>query len=268
MHDFLYEVSDGIAWIRLNRPNRFNSFDSEELQAYVDKLQEASDDPNVKVIILSSVGEIFCAGEDLKRAQREHDMIVKGELHPVLDIIEDVTENLQEIPRIIRKARKAVIASVRGYAVGGGFEIAMDCDMIVAAETAIFGFPEAKTGMTITGGASKLLPMIIGLNRSRELLMTGEFMNAEEAHRYGLVNKLVPKGQDEAEAERLARLIMTRSPYSVVNHKRLVNNAVESGFEAALEAEKQTITGMLYSEDYGEAIAAFNEKRDPVFHGR
>jgi enoyl-CoA hydratase/carnithine racemase len=140
--------------------------------------------------------------------------------------------------------------------------------MIVAAETAIFGFPEAKTGMTITGGASKLLPMIIGLNRSRELLMTGEFMNAEEAHRYGLVNKLVPKGQDEAEAERLARLIMTRSPYSVVNHKRLVNNAVESGFEAALEAEKQTITGMLYSEDYGEAIAAFNEKRDPVFHGR
>jgi enoyl-CoA hydratase len=122
--------------------------------------------------------------------------------------------------------------------------------------------------MTVTGGATKLLPMIIGLNRTRELIMTGEFIDATEAYRIGLVNKLTPKGQEEVEAERLAKLIMSRSPYSVVNHKRMVQNAIESGFETALEAEKQTITGMLYSEDYGEAISAFNEKRDPVFSGR
>jgi enoyl-CoA hydratase len=152
--------------------------------------------------------------------------------------------------------------------VGGGFEIALDCDMIVAADDSTFGFPEGNAGMTITGGASKLLPMIVGLNRARELILTGEFIDAAEGYRIGLVNKLVPRGEEEAEAERLARLIMSRAPLSIVNHKRMIQNAAEAGFEATLEAEKQTVATMVYSEDYGEAITAFGEKRDPTFKGR
>ena len=161
-----------------------------------------------------------------------------------------------------------VIAAVRGYAVGGGFEIAIDCDMIVAAENAKFGFPEANAGMTITGGASKLLPMIVGLNKAREMVLTGEFIDAAEGYRIGLVNKLVPDGEEEKEAERLARVIMTRAPFAVANHKRMLQNAAEAGFEATLEAEKQTITNLIYTEDYGEAITAFGEKRKPTFKGR
>ena len=161
-----------------------------------------------------------------------------------------------------------VIAAVRGYAVGGGFEIAIDCDMIVAAENATFGFPEANAGMTITGGASKLLPMIVGLNKARELVLTGEFIDAAEGYRIGLVNKLVPLGQEEAEAERLARVIMSRAPLAVMQHKRLLQQSTEADFETALNLEKQTITTLIFTEDYGEAITAFSEKRKPEFKGR
>lgn len=268
MAQLLYEIKDGIGWIRFNRPELLNAFNPEEARALVSTLQQAADDDAVKAIIISSVGEAFCAGDDLKVALEEYPLIKSGKIHPILDIVEDITESLQEIPRIIRKARKVVIAAVRGYAVGGGFEIAIDCDMIVAAESAKFGFPEANAGMTITGGASKLLPLIVGLNKAREMVLTGEFIDAAEGHRIGLVNKLVADGEEEAEAERLARVIMTRAPLAVANHKRMLQNAAEAGFEATLEMEKQTITNLIYTDDYGEAITAFGEKRVPAFKGR
>ena len=268
MAQLLYEVKDEIAWIRFNRPEILNALDSGELGAFVRALKDAADDPDVKAIVISSVGDAFCAGEDLKNALREYPQLQTGEMHPILDIVEDITEGLQEIPRIIRMARKVVIASVRGFAVGGGFEIAIDSDLIVAAESARFGFPEGNAGMTITGGATKLLPLSIGLHRARELALTGEFIDAAEAYRIGLVNRLVPTGEEDAEAERLARRIMTRAPFSVINHKRLLQNAAEIGFEATLELEKQTVTNMIYTEDYGEAITAFGEKRTPTFKGR
>ncbi len=268
MAKLLYEIKDGIGWIRFNRPELLNAFNPEEARALVSTLRQAAEDEAVKAIIISSVGEAFCAGDDLKVALEEYPLIKSGQIHPIIDIVEDITESLQEIPRIIRKARKVVIAAVRGYAVGGGFEIAIDCDMIVAAETAKFGFPEANAGMTITGGASRLLPMIVGLNKAREMVLTGEFIDAAEGHRIGLVNKLVPQGEEEAEAERLARVIMSRAPLAVANHKRMLQNAAEAGFEATLEMEKQTITNLIYTDDYGEAITAFGEKREPKFKGR
>lgn len=268
MAKLLYEVADGIGWIRFNRPEILNAFDPEEARAIVATLRQAADDKDVKAIIISSVGEAFCAGDDLKVALDEYPDLKNGKIHPILDIVEDITESLQEIPRVIRKANKVVIAAVRGYAVGGGFEIAIDCDMIVAAENAVFGFPEANAGMTITGGASKLLPAIVGLNKARELVLTGDFIDAAEGYRIGLVNKLVPLGEEEAAAEKLARTIMSRAPLAVMQHKRLLQQSTEADFETALNLEKQTITTLLFTEDYGEAIAAFSEKRKPEFKGR
>ncbi len=268
MAKLLYEVKDGIGWIRFNKPEILNAFDPEEVRRLVEVLNEASADDAVKVIIITSVGDAFCAGDDLKVAMAEFPLIQSGEIHPILDIVEDITENLQEIPRVIRKSSKVVIAAVRGYAVGGGFEIAIDCDMVVAADNAKFGFPESNAGMTITGGASKLLPMIVGLNRARELVLTGEFIDAEEGYRIGLVNKLVPLGEEEAEAERLARVIMSRAPLAVTHHKRMLQQSVEADMEGALNLEKQTINTLIYTEDYGEALKAFAEKRKPEFKGR
>ena len=157
---------------------------------------------------------------------------------------------------------------MRGYAVGAGFEIAIDSDMIVAADNAIFGFPEMNAGMTVTGGASKLLPMIVGLNKARELMLTGEFINADEAYRIGLANKVVPLGEEEIAAEKLAKLIMSRAPLAITQHKRLLAQSTEADFETALNLEKQTISNLIFTEDYGEAVKAFTDKRKPKFKGR
>jgi enoyl-CoA hydratase/carnithine racemase len=268
MTKLLYEVTNGVAWIRFNKPEILNAIDPHETQRLVDVLQQASDDKEVKAIIISSIGDAFCVGDDLKVALEEYPKILNGEIHPILDIVEDITENLQEIPRIIRKSSKVVISAVRGYAVGAGFEIAIDSDLIVAADNAVFGFPEMTAGMTVTGGASKLLAMIIGLNRARELMLTGEFINAEKAHQIGLVNKLVPLGEEEQAAEAMVRMVMSRAPLAIRQHKRLLSQAPDSDFETTLNLEKQTISNLIFTEDYGEAVKAFSEKRKPEFKGR
>ncbi len=268
MTKLLYEVKDGIGWIRFNKPEILNAIDPKETQRLVDVLKQASDDPEIKAVIISSIGDAYCVGDDLKVALEEYPKILSGEIHPILDIVEDITENLQEIPRIIRKSSKVFISAVRGYAVGAGFEIAIDSDLIVAADNAVFGFPEMNAGMTVTGGASKLLPMIVGLNKARELMLTGEFIDAEEGYRIGLVNKMVPLGEEENAAKAMAQMVMSRAPLAITQHKRLLAQSTEADFETALNLEKQTISNLIFTEDYGEAIKAFAAKRKPKFKGR
>jgi len=268
MTELLYEVKQDIGWIRFNKPKILNAIDPAETRRLVEVLQEASADKTVKAIIICGNGTAFCVGDDLKVAMDEYPKILNGEIHPILDIVEDITENLQEIPRIIRKSAKVVISAVQGYAVGAGFEIAIDSDLIVASEDAVFGFPEMNAGMTVTGGASKLLPMIVGLNKARELMLTGEFIDAAEAYRIGLVNKLVPNGQAASAAEKMARMVMSRAPLAITQHKRLLSQSTEADFETTLNLEKQTISNLIYTEDYGEAVTAFAEKRKPTFKGR
>jgi len=268
MTKLLYEIKGGIGWIRFNKPEILNAIDPNETRRLVELLRESSEDKNVKAVIISSIGDAFSVGDDLKVAMEEYPKILSGEIHPILDIVEDITENLQEIPRIIRKSSKVYISAVRGYAVGAGFEIAIDSDMIVAADNAIFGFPEMNAGMTVTGGASKLLPMIVGLNKARELMLTGEFINADEAYRIGLANKVVPLGEEEIAAEKLAKLVMSRAPLAITQHKRLLAQSTEADFETALNLEKQTISNLIFTEDYGEAVKAFTDKRKPKFKGR
>lgn len=268
MARLLYEIDDGIGWIRFNKPEILNAIDADETRRLVELLRESSQDPEVKAVIVSSVGEAFSVGDDLKVAMDEYPKILAGDIHPILDIVEDITENLQEIARVMRHSPKVYISAVRGYAVGAGFEIAIDSDMIVAAENAIFGFPEMNAGMTVTGGASQLLAAIVGLNRARELMLTGEFIDAAEAWRIGLINRLVKPGEEEQAAEMLARTVMSRAPLAIRQHKRLLAQAAEASFETILNLEKQTISNLIFTEDYGEAVKAFTEKRKPVFKGR
>lgn len=268
MTELRYEVDDGIGWIRFNKPEILNAIDPAETRRFAEVLQEAADDDAVKAVIVSSIGDAFSAGDDLKYAMEEYPKIRSGEVHPILDIVEDITENLQQIARVIRRAPKVYIAAVRGYAVGAGFEIALDCDLIVAADDAVFGFPEMNAGMTVTGAASKLLPQVVGLKRAQELMLTGEFIDADEAWRIGLVNKVVPLGEEEAKAEAMARTVMSRAPLAIRQHKRLLAQSTEADFETVLNLEKQTISNLIFTEDYGEAITAFSEKRKPKFKGR
>lgn len=267
MAKLLYEKRDGIGWIRFNRPEVLNAVTAEEIAKLVEVLRKASEDEDIKAIILSGIGKSFSAGDDLKEMAQLHKDVESGK-RSIIDIIEGIIEDLQEVPRLIREAPKVVIAATKGYAVGAGCEIAIDCDLIVAAEDTKFGFPELTAAMSITGGITKLLPMTIGLAKAREMCYTGEFIDAQEAYRLGLVNKVVPVGEEERAAEELARLIMSRSPLCVIAHKRLINQAVEVDLRTALNLEKQTLGVLLTSEDAVEASKAFAEKRKPQFRGR
>ena len=221
----------------------------------------------MRAIVISSVGDDFSAGADLKEMVREFDDL-DSDTMTINQLIETTTEGLQEIARLIRGADKVVVASVKGYALGGGCEIALDCDLIVAAEDARFGFPETRAGMSITGGVTKLLSQAIGATRARDLILTGRFIDAQEALDIGMINRLVPMGESDAAAEEVVREVLRGSPLAVVAHKRMSQQSLESDFATTLNLEKQTIGILCTTDDAREAVRAFVEKREPQFKGR
>lgn len=263
----IYEKQDDIGWIRFNRPEVRNAVGAEEARLCVQYLREASADEEVAGIIVSSTSDTFAAGADLREMVKELEDIGSGTL-TVTDIIEDVTENWMQVARLMRSARKPVIASVAGYAVGAGCEVALDCDLIVAAEGARFGFPETHAGMSITGGVTKLLTQSIGAARARDLVLTGRFIEAQEALDIGLINRVAPAGENDAVAVELLRELQRHSPLAIVAHKRMLQQAPDMDIESVYNLEKQTIGVLLTTEDAVEASKAFTEKRDPGFKGR
>jgi len=174
----------------------------------------------------------------------------------------------QSTSRRVRAMTFPVIAAVHGYAVGAGCEVAIGCDLVVADETAKFGFPEVTIGACITNAGTYLLARKVGLSSAKRLAFTGEFIDAKEGHRIGLVDELAPPGQVRAVAERLARRIASRAPIVVHLHKRMIDNASESSFEAALAAETESVVASMLTEDNLEGTKAFFEKREPIFKGR
>lgn len=263
----LYEKRDGIGWIRINRPRVRNAVSSEEIRLLGERLREAAGDEAVRAIVIAGAGDSFSAGADLGEMVREFDDLGSGRL-TISGLIETTTEGLQEVARLIRGADKVVVASVCGYALGAGCEIALDCDLVVAAEDARFGFPETRAGMSVTGGVTKLLAQAIGAARARDLFLTGRFLDAEEAYEIGMVNRLVPAGEADEAAEALVREVLRGAPLAVLAHKRLAQQALEADMGATLNLEKQTIGVLCASEDAREAASAFVEKREPRFRGR
>ncbi|MBI3454580.1 MAG: enoyl-CoA hydratase [Candidatus Rokubacteria bacterium] len=255
----LYETRDGVAHIRLNRPHRLNAMVPQLMRDLHEALQGAARDPDVRVVILSGEGRAFCAGDDLKESAKGHGGIAE---------VRQFVHEIQQVTVDIKTVRKPVIAAVHGYALGGGCELALDCDLVVAAEDARFGFPETGVGLFVTGGVTHLLPRAVGLAKAKELIMTGEYIDGREAARLGLVNRVVPKAEVLTVAEALARKIMGKAPLAI----ELAKTALEAGVQAdlgtamALETEG-TITCFL-SEDAREAAQAFVEKRPPRFRGR
>jgi enoyl-CoA hydratase/carnithine racemase len=263
----VYEQQDDIAFIRFNRPEVRNAVGAQEARLCVEHLERASADDAVAGIIVSSTSNTFAAGADLKEMVQELEDIASGKL-TVTDIIESVTEDWMQVARLMRAAKKPVVASVAGYAVGAGCEVALDCDLIVADETAVFGFPESHAGMSITGGVTKLLAQSIGMARARDLVLTGRFVDAREAHEIGLINRVAATGQNDATAVELVRQLQRHSPLSIVAHKRMLQQAADMDIESVYNLEKQSIGVLLTTEDAVEASKAFVEKREPVFKGR
>ena len=217
----LYHRQGKTGIITLNRPERLNAINVELLTGFMTQLDFARQDKETVATILTGTGRSFCAGEDLKETSAGKS----------LETWIEEADRLQEIQRMIMRLGKPLIAAVRGYAVGGGCEFAMSCDIRIAAEDAQFGFPETGVGLTVTTAGTKLLTQLVGLGKAKEMILIGEFINAREAARIGLVNHVVPADELLEKALTLARKIGERSPLAV----RLSRIAIDQGLDASLE---------------------------------
>jgi len=224
----LYHRTKNVGIITLNRPHRLNAINIDLLKGFMEQLDRAREDTQARVIILTGAGTAFCAGEDLKETAAG-----KSSAQWM-----DEAERLQEIQRKTMKLGKAIIAAVPGYAVGGGSEFAMGCDIRIAAETAVFGFPETTVGMTVTNAGTKILTHLVGLGKAKELILTGDFIDAHEALRIGLVNKVVALETLMDESMTMAEKIASRSPLATSLSRIAIDQGMEASFDQTLELEK------------------------------
>jgi len=252
----LYREQDGVGWITLNRPDKLNALNREvfgELALALDRL-EASDAAVVGV--LHGSGRAFAAGADIE----DYVGITVHDYRAFMDVGRAVSDRLAALA-------KPVIASVQGFALGGGFELVLACDLVVAADNARFGLPEPKLGLVPGGGGTQRLPRLVGRVRANELLLTGRFLTADEALAWGLVNRVVPKDElPEATAE-LAAAVVAQAPLAVETIKRIVREGLEASLPTALTLEQDATARLIVTEDALEGIAAFIEKRAPQFRG-
>ncbi len=244
----LTELHDGALVLTINRPDAGNSLNPEVGQGLVDAFDDAEADPEVRSVIVTGAGEkIFSAGMDLKAFVAGEDMAPVG----------------RGIARLV-SFPKPVIAAVNGMALAGGFEVMMKCDLIVAADHALFGIPEVTRGLVAAGGGTRL-PRRLPLQIALELGLTGQPMSAERAYHFGLVNRLVPGAQVLATALDLAAVIGRNGPLAVAATKKLMHE--EMGEDTAHRVREVT-AAVFASEDAKEGAVAFAEKRDPVWKGR
>ena len=223
----LYRREGNVGIITLNRPHRLNALNGELLKAFMETLDAARRDKDAAVVILTGSGKSFCSGEDLKETAAGKSVATWM----------DEAERLQDVQRYTLELDKLLIAAVRGYAVGGGCEIAMSCDIRIAGESAVFEFPETGVGLTVTNAGTKLLTHLVGLGKAKELIFTGEFIDANEACRIGLANKVVPDDALMDEALALAQKISQRSPMALGLSRIAIDQGMSASFEEILELE-------------------------------
>ncbi len=244
-----------IALIELNRPKELNALNLQLMLELRDSLKELDQDESVRVIVLTGNERAFAAGADIKQMANK----------TAVDML--MVDQFSTWDQI-RKTRKPLIAAVSGFALGGGCELAMTCDMIVASETAKFGQPEIKIGVMPGAGGTQRLTKAIGKARAMELVLTGKFIDAQEALSFGLINKVVPIEIYLAEAMNLAHDIAQMSPIAAMLAKESVNRSFETHLDEGLHFERKNFYLTFSSEDQKEGMRAFIEKRRPEYKGK
>lgn len=242
----LYEKKENVAVITLNRPERLNAINRDLLSGLIGKLDSARNDPAVRVVVLTGAGRAFCAGEDLKETSAGKN----------LEQWIQETGGLQEVQRVILGLGKPLIAAVPGYALGAGCEFAMSCDIRIASAEAKFGFPETDVGLTITTAGTKLLAQIVGLGKAKELVFTGDFIDAREALRIGLVNKVVTTETLMPEAVAMAHKIVAKSPLALKLTRIAIDQGLHSSFEQTLELEASHLLTCVAAQNQDQFVAA------------
>jgi len=250
--------ADGIAEITLNRPEAMNSISSAMAAELTRACAELAAAPEVRVVVFGAAGErAFCAGADLK----ERAGMTDADIMRQRPVIRAVFGALLALPQ-------PAIAAVHGFALGGGCELALSCDLVVADETATFGLPEVTVGLVPGGGGTQLALRRLGPGRAADLVLTGRKVGVEEAMRLGLVDRRVPAGQDGPAALELAGQIAANSPVAVRAAKRAIRHGWGVSLEAGLDIEDAAWRTAALSADRREGIAAFVEKRKPAWPGQ
>jgi enoyl-CoA hydratase len=251
--EVLVEQDDGVLVITINRPHARNAVNravSYGVCAAIDELERRDD---LRIGVLTGAGGTFCSGMDLKA-------FLAGEVTRV--------EGRGILGIAMTPPKKPLIAAVEGYALAGGFEVVLACDLLVAARDAKFGIPEVKRGLAAAAGGLMRLPRFVSQPIAMEMALTGDMYSAEFLDRYGLVNRLVEPGEALAEARTLARKIMKNAPLALAASKRVITEQRDWPLTEMFERQASITGGLLASEDAREGAAAFAEKRDPVWKGR
>ena len=244
-----------IALIELNRPKELNALNLQLMQELKEALKELDQDDTVRAIIITGNEKAFAAGADIKQMANK----------TAVDMLQiDQFSTWDQI----RKTRKPLIAAVSGFALGGGCELAMTCDMIVASESAKFGQPEIKIGVMPGAGGTQRLTRAIGKVRAMELVLTGKFIDANEALSFGLINRVVPVEIYLKEAVNLAKEITQMSPIAAMLAKESINRSFETHLDEGLHFERKNFYLTFSSEDQKEGMQAFIEKRRPEYKGK
>ncbi|WP_095587872.1 enoyl-CoA hydratase [Actibacterium ureilyticum] len=252
----IVEIEDHIALIKLNRPDALNALNSELLGELADAITSAGKNDKVRCIVLTGSEKAFAAGADIKEMSEYSFVDAFGG-----DIFTDNHDT-------ILRCRKPIIAAVAGYALGGGCELALMCDFIIAADTAKFGQPEINLGVVAGIGGTQRLTRFVGKSKSMDMHLTGRFMDAEEAERSGLVSRVVPAKKLLEEAMAAAGKIAEKSALTVMAVKETVNRSYETTLREGILFERRVFHSLFATEDQKEGMTAFLEKRQPQFRDK
>jgi enoyl-CoA hydratase/carnithine racemase len=250
-------VGDHVAELVMDRPEALNAVDTEQARAITEACTRLAADQRIRAVVLSSaVAKAFCVGADLKERNRlDNDQLIAQR-----PMARRAYNSVLELPM-------PTVAAVEGYALGGGCELALSCDLIVASDTAIFALPEVGVGIIPGGGGTQLLSRRIGLNRAADLIFSTRRIDAEEAYRIGLADRRVPAGTARTSARDLAARIAANSPVGLRNAKRALRTGFDLPLADGLEVEDACWRATAASADRAEGVAAFVEKREPRWRG-
>lgn len=247
----IYEKAEGVATIKLNRPKVLNAMNKQLWLDFKSALDDVQTDPEIKALIITGEGRAFSTGADLKESKNRS-----------LEDYRDYLETLQEASRRIIRFEKPTIAAINGYALGSGYELALACDIRIAAQEAQIGSPEAKVTSSVTGGAMRLIQDLIGPGKAKELLFTGEYIDGREAERIGLVNQAVPADQLMTATKEMAAKIAANSAFSVKMIKKgLLMAWGEVSMEALMEYEIEACLACVSTKERQDSLQTFEDRK-------
>ena len=247
----MYEKEEGVATIKLNRPQVLNAMNKQLWLDFQVALEDVQNDPEIKALIITGEGRAFSTGADLKDSKERS-----------IEDYRDYLVELQETSRKIIRFEKPIIAAINGYALGSGYELALACDIRLAAEDAKIGSPEAKVTSSVTGGAMRLVQDLIGPGKAKELLFTSEYIDGKEAERIGLVNKAVPADQLMEKAKEMAKKIAENSSFSIKMIKKGLNMARgEVSLEALMDFEVEACLACVFTKERQGSLKEFEGRK-------